>query len=412
MATRCALALKDRPISQNTDINPCLSRRIFSTEDARFLAARRQPKVIFDFIEGAAGREVATSRNQSRFDEITLQPRVMENVGDRRLGKPFLGQKFDLPFGIAPMGMCDLSWPGADRAIAQAANIFNIPVCLSSAASSSIEDMRDWAGENAWFQLYVGGPVEQAFEMVERARAAGYNKLILTVDVPEVSRRVRDLRNGFAMPFRIGPKLFWDFASHPVWSLSTLWNGVPEPKNFASGKNGNRFDRSASRAGADWEFLDRLRNRWAGKLIVKGVTSAEDALRIKLIGVDAIHVSNHGGRQLDSAPAAIDLLPVIRNAVGPDYPLLFDSGVRNGEDIVKALAMGADFVMIGRPMLYALGADGARGLNSIIKILAQDASLTLAQTGLNDINAVSGSILYSSDPGNGNEQVPRIKSVT
>ncbi len=309
------------------------------------------------------------------------------------------------------MGMCNLAWPHADRAIAEAASMFNIPVCLSSAASSSIEDMRSWAGENAWFQLYVGGPVEQAFEMVERAHAAGYRNLILTVDVPEVSRRVRDLRNGFSMPFRIGPKLFLDFATHPRWSLSTLWYGAPKPENFAADKNGTRFDRSASRAGADWEFLDRLRAKWHGNLIVKGVTSAPDAMRIKAAGVDAIYVSNHGGRQLDSAPAAIDLLPAIRKAIGSNYPLLFDSGIRNGEDIVKALAMGADFVMIGRPALYALGADGIKGLNALIKILADDASLTLAQTGLNDISAVSASILHGGGTSPVTDNVTQIKSV-
>ena len=355
---------------------------------------------------------MALSRNLSCFDKITLQPRVMENVKDRRLKKSFLGQDFDLPFGIAPMGMCNLSWPRADRAIAVAANLFNIPVCLSSSASSSIEDMRDWAGENAWFQLYVRDPVEQAFDMVERARVAGYRNLVLTVDVPEISRRVRDLRNGFAIPFRIGSKLFWDFATHPRWSLSTLWYGAPEPKNFTSGQSDIRFDRSASRAGADWDFLDQLRAKWRGKLIVKGVTSAQDALRTKAAGVDAVYVSNHGGRQLDSAPATIDLLPAIRNAVGPDYPLLFDSGIRNGEDIVKALAMGADFVMIGRPALYALGADGSGGLNALINIISDETSLTLAQTGLNDIAAISTSILHGDETSPENDKLTLIKSDT
>jgi isopentenyl diphosphate isomerase/L-lactate dehydrogenase-like FMN-dependent dehydrogenase len=150
---------------------------------------------------------------------------------------------------------------------------------------------------------------------------------------------------------------------------------------------------SASRAGADWAFLDRLRDLWPGRLIVKGVSSPPDARRIQAAGVDAIQVSNHGGRQLDSVPAAIDLLPLIRAAVGPDYPLIFDSGLRHGEDIVKALARGADFVMLGRPLLYALGAEGACGLNALIRILAEETSLTLAQVGLTDINAVGAEIL-------------------
>ena len=369
------------------------SRHIFSTEDAVRLARHRQPRLVFDFIEGGAGREVASSRNQSRFDEITLQPRVMADVGTRSLRKSILGCGYDLPFGIAPMGMCGLAWPGADRALAAAARDFNIPVCLSSAASTTIEEMREWAGENSWFQLYAGSSEAQSLALVERARAAGYETLVLTVDVPQVSRRLRDLRNGFSMPFRMRLRQFMDFATHPRWSLATLMHGAPKPANFVSDGGQVHFDRSASRAGADWAFLDRLRALWPGKLVIKGVTSAQDALRIQQAGADAIYVSNHGGRQLDSAPAAIDCLPQIRSAVGDDYPLIFDSGVRNGEDIVKALAMGADFVMLGRPMLFALGAEGARGLNSLVGILAEDVSLALAQTGLNDINTVSAAIL-------------------
>lgn len=349
--------------------------------------------MIFDFIEGAAGREVATARNQARFDQITLQPRVMENVGARRLETRFLGRTHGLPFGIAPMGMCNLTHPMADRALAQAASRFDIPLCLSSAASTSIEDMRDWAGDHAWFQLYVGASMEQSLDMVHRAKAAGYDTLILTVDVPQVARRTRDLRNGFQMPFRLTPSLLWDFASHPRWSLATLRHGAPEPRNFSTGGTATKFDRSASRAGADWGFLDRLRDLWPGRLIVKGVSAATDARRIQAAGIDAIQVSTHGGRQLDSAPAAIDLLPCIRAAVGPYYPLLFDSGLRSGEDIVKALALGADFVMLGRPLLYALGAEGARGLNALIHVLAEDISLTLAQVGLTEIGAISADIL-------------------
>jgi isopentenyl diphosphate isomerase/L-lactate dehydrogenase-like FMN-dependent dehydrogenase len=374
------------------------SNKIFSSQDALHFAKKRLPRLIFDFIEGATGREVSALRNLTRFDEITLQPRVMQNVETRSLNTKFLGKQYDLPFGIAPMGMCNLAWPGADKSLAEAALGFNIPVCLSSAASSSIEDMRSWAGENSWFQLYVGGSIEDSLSLVDRARNAGYETLVLTVDVPQVSRRLRDLRNGFQMPFKMTPKLFMDFATHPQWSLATLWQGVPEPINFKPISGNEKFDRNASRAGANWEFLNRLRDLWKGHLIVKGVTSAEDAVRIQQAGADAIYVSNHGGRQLDSAPAAIDVLPRIRRAVGEDYPLIFDSGVRSGEDVVKALAMGADFVMLGRPFMFALGAEGGCGVNSLIRILGEDASLTLAQTGLADVGDVCPNMLENCPP--------------
>lgn len=364
--------------------------RIFCADDARRLARRKLPRLVFDFIEGAAGRELSAERNMQAFDRVSLQARVMGNVAQRSLSRRFLGHAFDLPFGIAPMGMCNLVRPGADRMLARASAEFGLPVCLSSAASSTIEEMRAWAGPRAWFQLYVNGTPEDALALVDRAEAAGYEILVLTVDVPQVSRRVRDIRNGFTIPFRIGPRQFLDFALHPGWSVATLLNGPPAPRNFATGKGtGTSFDRNASRAGADWQFLDRLRRRWRGKLIVKGVTHRQDARRVCEAGADAVWVSNHGGRQLDSAPPAITVLPGIREAVGPLFPLVFDSGVRSGEDVVRALASGADFVMLGRPLLFAIGAEGQAGLDALLSALAEDISVAMAQLGLSDIAEIS-----------------------
>jgi len=371
---------------------------LFSTEDARRLARRRLPRLVFDFVEGAAGREVGTARNMSQFDSVMLQPRVMADVGQRSLITEVMGQSYKVPFGIAPMGMCNLVHPKADRSLAKAAKAMDFPLCLSSAASTSIEDMADMAGSHAWFQLYFGASKEASLALVDRARAVGYDTLVLTVDVPQVSRRVRDLRNGFAVPFAMTPRAFMDFATHPRWSLSTLAAGAPRPMNFINSEGGNSFDRGASRAGADWAFLKVLRETWKGKLIVKGVTSAADASRIRGLGADAIYVSNHGARQLDSVPPAIRLLPLIRAAVGPDLPLLFDSGIRNGEDVVKALALGADFVMLGRPALFALGAEGARGLNALLSCFATDISVVMAQLGITSIRQLGPDVIFDDTP--------------
>lgn len=371
------------------------SSRIFSTEDARRLARRRLPRLIFDFVEGAAGREVGAQRNLSRFDAIMLQPRVMTDVAERSLATMFLTRRYKVPFGIAPMGMCNLVHPRADHSLAEAANTIDLPICLSSAASTSIEDMARLAGPRAWFQLYFGASTDASLAMVERARAAGYDTLVLTVDVPQVSRRLRDLRNDFGVPFAMTRRAFWDFATHPRWSLSMLAAGVPRPMNFTDSDGASTFDRGASRSGADWEFLQVLRDRWPGKLIVKGVTSGDDARRVCSVGADAIYVSNHGARQLDSVPPAIDLLPLVRNAVGPGYPLLFDSGVRNGEDVVKALALGADFVMLGRPALYALGAGGGAGLDALLNCLAADISVVMAQLGVASIGQLGADVVHS-----------------
>ena len=321
----------------------------------------------------------------------------MGDVAQRSLETSFLGRSYSVPFGIAPMGMCNLAWPHADKHLARVAQQAGMPVCLSTAGSSTIEDMYGWGGENTWFQLYVTQSTDMALELVERARIAGYDTLILTVDVPEVSRRIRDLRNGFKAPFHIGPKQAFDFATHLRWSLSTMLAGAPSPRNFETDGKQTKFDRNASRAGADWAFLDRLRKIWKGRLIIKGITEPSDAVRVKEAGADAIYVSNHGGRQLDSAPATIDILPLIRAAVGPDYPLIFDSGVRNGDDIIKALAYGADFVMLGRPFMFALGADAEKGVRSLVRVLADEISVSMAQIGVNNIASLTNDVVVKTE---------------
>ena len=364
---------------------------------ARRLAHKRLPRTIFDFIDGAAGNEHAAGLNQSDLARIRLSPRVLADVASPALGSSFLGLDLPLPFGIAPMGMCDLAWPGADRALAVQAVQRGIPLCLSTASSTSLEDMHTLTGGRAWFQLYVSGAAEAGFAMAERAAKAGYDVLILTVDVPKVAPRPRDLRNGFQTPFRIRPTQFMDFALHPRWSITSLLTGVPTTANFRLADGSNQFDRSASRAGANWAFLEHLRARWKGQLIVKGVLNPDDAQRIRELGADAIYVSNHGGRQLDSAPSAISALLRIRQRLGPIYPLVFDSGVRSGEDIVKALACGANLVMLGRPVLYALGADGARGLHSLVHAMGEEIRVALAQLGLRDIRDVGPDQLAQPD---------------
>ena len=369
-------------------------KSIISFEDAKVKAKRKLPRMIFDFIEGSAGREIASNKNLQIFNDIHLRSRVLASVGNPKLNSKFLNYSFDLPFGIAPMGMCNLAWPDADKNLAEAAKKFNIPHCVSTAASSSLEDLKKWGEGQTWFQLYVNGPTEEAWNMVDRAEASGYKTLILTVDVPVVSRRVRDLRNGFVVPFKIGLKQLIDFALHPHWSLSTIIKGIPEPKNFRQGSQ-NNFDRNASRAGANWEFLVELRKKWQGNLIVKGVMDGVDAKRIQNAGIDAIWVSNHGGRQLDSSPPALLTLPKVRDSVGPNMPLIFDSGVRSGEDIVKALAFGANFVMLGRPIMMAIAASSKKGLNDYLSLLKEEIEVVMAQLGIKDSSRISRDVLYN-----------------
>ena len=369
------------------------SKKIHSLEDARKLAKKRLPKMFFDFVDGAAGDEKLCELNSTALDQIRLEPKVLRNVEKRNLNKKIFGINYDLPFGFAPMGMCNLSWPGADKMLANESIINNIPACVSMASTTSLEKMYELTEGRSWLQLYIFQDEKFVMELLDRAKKTGYKTLVLTVDVPIQFRRAKDDKNGFTVPFKIGPTQFFDFATHPNWSISTLLYGIPKPMNYETSKSGNKFVRSESRGSTDWETLKRIRDAWEGKLVVKGVMSQEDALKIKNEGADAIQVSNHGGRQLESATSAINALPLIREALGKEFPLIFDSGIRSGGDIVRALAFGADYVMIGRPLMYAIGADGARGLRKIIEIIIGELSTTLGLVGLTDINKITSGIV-------------------
>lgn len=361
---------------------------IHSSEDARRIARRRLPWMVFDYIDGSAGREIGASRNRAALDAIELCPRILRDVSRREIGTQVFGATAHTPFGISPMGMCNLSRPGADLMLARLAAREQVPLGVSTVASTPLEALIEEAQGHAWFQLYFSGDGSGTFKLVERAKAAGYRTLIVTVDVPEVGRRPRELRHGFTMPFRIGPRQFIDFALHPRWSLSTLFGGRPEMANFQM--DGYSFDRTESRARADWDTLARLRDAWDGNLVVKGVLDAQDAVALKDAGVDAVQVSSHGSRQLDSAPPPIRALAEIRTAVGVDYPLFYDSGLRSGEDVVKAFGQGADFTFFGRVLQFAIAAGGEEGLNQMWNVLRDETSITLAQLGRTRIDGDEG----------------------
>ncbi len=288
-----------------------------------------------------------------------------------------------MPFGIAPMGMCNLCRPGADLMLARLAARHSVPLGVSTVASTPLEEILEVSEGNAWFQLYFSGDGGGSFKLVERAKLAGYKTLVLTVDVPEVGRRPRELRHGFKMPFRIGPRQFLDFALHPGWSVRSLVAGKPRMANFDM--QGFEFDRTESRAAADWDTLRQLRDAWDGHLVIKGVLNVDDAVALKVAGVDAIQVSSHGSRQLESAPEPITMLPPIRSAVGADFPLFFDTGLRSGEDVMKALTQGANFTFFGRILQFAIAAGGEDGLKRMWDILTEELSSAMAQTGVTQI---------------------------
>ncbi len=359
------------------------AKDIHSAQDARRLAKRRLPWMIFDYIDGAAGNETGAARNRAALDALTLRPRILRNVSRRSLATTLFGASAERPFGIAPMGMCNLSGPGADLMLARLAAQYAVPHGVSTVASTPLEKIIEVAQGHAWFQIYFSGDGTGTFKLVDRAREAGYRTLVLTADVPEVGRRPRELRHGFKMPFRIGPTQFVDFALHPRWSLESLIKGKPGMANFDM--PGYTFDRTESRARADWDTLKRMRDVWPGKLVVKGVLDVEDAVLLKEAGVDAIQVSSHGARQLESAPCPITVLPMVREAVGPDMPVFFDSGLRSGEDVLKTLHAGADFTFFGRILQFAIAAGGEAGLHRLWDVLSEELSIAMAQTGLTEL---------------------------
>jgi isopentenyl diphosphate isomerase/L-lactate dehydrogenase-like FMN-dependent dehydrogenase len=382
-----------------------------SIADLRLRARARLPRVVFDFIDGGAGDEATLRRNESAFQELRLVPRVFVPCRTRDLSTTLLGQRYAMPFGVTPMGLCNLAWPGTDLGIARAAAGAGIPYALSTMASTSIEDIARAAPQHTWFQLYVGGDAAIADSLIDRALAAGIRTLVLTVDANFTARRLRDRRNRFALPLRATPRLLADLASHPTWSLSTLAAGAPTFENFKPTATNPRSINIAdmlvalAQAHIDWSLLEHARKRWPHTLIVKGVLHPADARRVAAMGADGVVVSNHGGRQLAAVPSSIEALPAIRQAVGPDFAVLLDSGVRSGDDIAKALAAGANFVLLGRTFLYGTGALGAeRGPATTIDILRGELDTAMAQLGCSTVEDLRSAAFFTPSPASGATQ--------
>ncbi|MED5530770.1 MAG: alpha-hydroxy acid oxidase [Pseudomonadota bacterium] len=368
--------------------------------DFRQKAKKKLPKMVFGYIDGGAGDGLAVDRNRESFKRILLQPRSLENVSQRNQTKNLLGKQWQHVFGIAPMGLCNVANPKADMMLAHSANKYNIPLCVSTAASTTMEKMYEIAGDNIWFQLYMGNSKEGTFKLVKRANELGIKNLILSVDVPAPGYRPSEIRTGFKAPFKFGLQQILDCASHPSWSIPYLFSGMPDfAHNYGLSGNGTPFfDRySGTRLIADLDFLKSLRDQWKGNLFVKGITFVEDAHESINCGCNGIYVSNHGGRQLESVPAALDLLKLIREELSPQIPILFDSGLRSGEDIIKALALGADFVFLGRPFLFASALGSRQAIIHLIEILNKQIDSVMAQLGCTSLENLSNTVIYGVD---------------
>jgi len=374
--------------------------RAFSIDDLRRMARQALPRAVFDFFEGGAEDELTLAANRAAFADVRLLPKVLVDVAQVDTGTAILGQTARMPLVIAPMGAVGFGRRGADVAIARAAAHADVPYVLSTMATASIERIAREAGGRLWFQAYVLKQRVQTTRLMERAQAAGYEALMITADVPVGGKRERDLRNDFAIPFRFTPRNLLDFASRPAWALDMLLRGVPVMENLLemapeandtaqlASSVGREFD-----AGFNWDGLQQIRDAWPRKLVLKGVLRANDAQRAAAIGCDAIVVSNHGGRQLDGASATLAALPGVVAAVGGRCAVLVDGGVRRGVDMLKARALGAEAVLIGRPALYGACAAGEAGVQRALEILHAELVRAMRLCGAPHIEAITGDLL-------------------
>jgi isopentenyl diphosphate isomerase/L-lactate dehydrogenase-like FMN-dependent dehydrogenase len=356
--------------------------------DLRAIAQRRTPKAPFDYTEGAAEAELSLGRARQAFEDIEFHPAILRDVSQVDTGWEVLGQRVELPFGIAPTGFTRMMHTEGEVAGATAAAAAGIPFSLSTMGTTSIEDVRAAApdGRN-WFQLYMWKDRERSMQLVERAAAAGFDTLLVTVDVPVAGARLRDKRNGFSIPpaLTVGtivnaiprPWWWWDFLTTEPLAFASLssWNGTVGELLDAM------FDPTVT-----YDDLRWIKEQWPGKLVVKGVQTVDDAKRLTALGVDGITLSNHGGRQLDRAPIPFHLLPEVVREVGKDTEVHLDTGIMSGADIVASVALGARFTLIGRAYLYGLMAGGRDGVDRTIKILGEQVARTMRLLGVTSLD--------------------------
>ncbi len=373
-----------------------LERRFPSITAMERSAARRVPRFAFGYMQGGIDREVCLAANRKALQEVVLAPRYLidENF-EPDLSCDLFGRTWPLPFAPSPLGLSGLIWPDASTLITRAAVRHDIPVGLSSVATTSVEETGAVAGSNLWFQLYCTADPAIENDLVDRAEAAGAGVLIITVDVPARTRRERDIASGLSVPPRFDLATLKDIFARPSWALAMVRSGIPQfrsldryfPKGLSWQAKGRHLSEMIEGRVTTGK-LEKLRERWKGPMIVKGILDPADALKARDLGIDAVAVSNHGGRQFDAAPPPVSVLPAIRKAVGEDYPLIADGGVRSGIDIARMIACGADFVFVGRAFAYAVAAAGSAGVDHAISILKADLRQAMAQAGTRRLKAL------------------------
>ncbi|MFG6199700.1 alpha-hydroxy acid oxidase [Nonomuraea sp. JJY05] len=358
-------------------------------EDLRAAARRRLPRAVFDYVDGGADSEITLTANRVAYERWRFLPRILIDVSEADLTGEVFGVRLPVPLGLAPTGYTRMTHPDGELAVAAAAAAYDLPYCLSTLATTSIEEVGGTGHDKLWFQLYVTKDRDLTRSLIDRAAKAGFQGLEVSVDTAVSGQRVRDLRNGLTIPPRLGPRALLDIAAHPRY-----WYGMLRAPELtfanvagtavAAGRTvadiTARFDAALS-----WDDLADIRARWPGPLLLKGPIRPADAVRAVSMGVDGLHLSNHGGRQLDRCVPPLDLLPAVRRAVGGETVIVVDSGLRHGSDLAIALALGADLCMVGRPYLYGLAAGGRRGVERALELLTAELRRTLQLIGVTSI---------------------------
>jgi len=357
-------------------------------KDLSTRAQKRIPKVAWEYLSAGTGDEDLLERNKKAFQSITFLPRFCKGMLEANIETSLFGTTYKAPFGVAPVGLTGLMWPKVEQYLAATANRYQIPYSLSTVATETPETVGQLVGNMGWFQLYPPRDLDFRNSLLRRAKNAGFTTLLVTADVPMASRRERTKRAGLSMPPKITPKLIWEGITHPVWSYYTLRRGLPNLRTvasytenndmkFVSGFAGNRLGGTLS-----WDYCQELKEAWDGPVVLKGILHPEDAKKALVIGLDGVVVSNHGARQFNGTVAAIEALPNIVEAVGGKMSVIFDSGVRTGLDIMRALHAGADFVLLGRAFIYGVAALGEFGGDHVVEILMDDLKNNMVQLGV------------------------------
>jgi isopentenyl diphosphate isomerase/L-lactate dehydrogenase-like FMN-dependent dehydrogenase len=370
-----------------------------SIDDMRELARRTLPRFVFDFIDGGAEDEITLAENRSAFERIALVPRVLNDVSAPDLSTPLLKASSNAPLLISPMGSCTLARPGADLAIAKAAAARGLPYVQSTMSTTALETIARHVDGRLWFQLYPLNDREFTRKLIERVRAARFETLVITADLAVGGKRERDLRNGIAIPLKFRTSLVADALSRPGWAMRYMQHGSPQFENVRdldpgagagltiAHKVGTMLDRAFCFAD-----VERLRDQWPGRIVVKGVQHPADAAKLAALGVDAVWISNHGGRQLDGAQSSLESLRAVHRALGTESrsgtELIIDSGIRRGVDIVKAVALGAQAVGIARPALFGAAVAGYEGALRVIDILLDEAKRAMVLCGTPTVDAI------------------------